>query len=217
MNDDDASLTGTEVPLEAHLGGVGKRAEEFAERLGLSTALADDLRLAGELHDLGKIDRRFQAQMVGNDPVRLAVQEAPLAKSLRGVRTRRDGWPPVRHEVASVALARSADEVLSRAHDPDLVLHLLATHHGSGRPLLRIVRDDCPQPLSYELGDVMLRTRTDFSETSLALDMADCFWRLCAKYGHHGLAWLEAILRLADHRQSEAETDGFVSAVSEAQ
>lgn len=206
MNDDDASLTGTGVSLEAHLGGVGKRAEEFAERLGLSTALAGDLRLAGELHDLGKIDRRFQAQMVGNDPVRLAMQEAPLAKSLRGVRTRRDGWPPVRHEVASVALARSADEALTRAHDPELVLHLIATHHGRGRPLLPIVRDDCPQSLSYQLGDAVLSTRTDFSETSLALDMADCFWRLCAKYGHHGLAWLEAILRLADHRQSEWES-----------
>lgn len=214
-NDDDASLTGTGVSLEAHLGGVGMRAEEFAERLGLSTELAGDLRLAGELHDLGKIDRRFQAQMVGNDPVRLAMQEVPLAKSLRGVRTRRDGWPPVRHEVASVALARSADEVLKRAHDPDLVLHLIATHHGRGRPLLPIVRDDCPQSLSYEFGDVVLSIRTDFSETPLSLDMAACFWRLSAKYGHHGLAWLEAIFRLADHRQSEWEGTAEVRLLEE--
>lgn len=204
-NDDDASLTGTEVPLPVHLSGVGKRAEGFAARLGLSAELVSDIRLAGELHDLGKVDVRFQAQMVGHDPVKLATRETPLAKSLPGVRTRRDGWPPVRHEVASVALAQSADEVLKRAHDVDLVLHLVATHHGRGRPLLRIVPDDCPQSLSYELGDAVLSTRTDFSESSLALDMADRFWRLCAKYGHHGLAWLEAILRLADHRQSELE------------
>ncbi|MDE0319334.1 MAG: type I-U CRISPR-associated helicase/endonuclease Cas3 [Acidimicrobiaceae bacterium] len=217
MNGDDASLTGTGVSLREHLNGVGKRAEGIAERLGLPSGLASDLRLAGELHDLGKIDRRFQAQMVGNDPVRLAMQDVPLAKSLRGVRTRRDAWPPVRHEVASVALAQSAAEVLRRAHDGDLVLHLVATHHGRGRPLPRIVRDDCPQVLTYELEGAVLSTRTNFSETSLALDIADRFWRLCAKYGHHGLAWLEAILRLADHRQSEAEADGFVSAVSEAQ
>lgn len=208
--DDDASLTGTGVPLAAHLSGVGRRAEEFAVRLGLPPGLASDLRLAGELHDLGKIDRRFQAQMVGNDPVRLTMLDAPLAKSLRGVRTRRDAWPPVRHEVASVALAQSAEEVLRRAHDPDLVLHLVAAHHGRGRPLPRIVPDDCPQTLSYEMEGVELSTRTDFSETPLALDIADRFWRLCAKYGHHGLAWLEAILRLADHRQSEAEaSDGL--------
>ncbi len=209
-SDDDASLTGTEVPLAAHLDGVGKRAKEFAVRLRLSAELVGDLKLAGELHDLGKVDSRFQAQMVGHDPVELAMQEAPLAKSLRGVRARRHGWPPVRHEVGSVALAQSSVAVLSRAHDPDLVLHLLATHHGRGRPLPRIVRDDCPQVLSYEMGDVVLSTRTDFSETPLALDMADRFWRLCAKYGHHGLAWLEAILRLADHRQSEVEQSGHV-------
>lgn len=214
-NDDDASLTGTEVPLPAHLSGVGKRAREFAARLGLTTELVGDFGLAGELHDLGKVDDRFQAQLVGHDPVKLAMLETPLAKSLRGIRARRDGWPPVRHEVASVALVQSADEVLRRAHDADLVLHLVATHHGRGRPLPRIVRDDCPQSISYELGDVVLSTRTDFSETSLALDMADRFWRLSAKYGHHGLAWLEAILRLADHRQSEAESAGGTRSLQE--
>lgn len=214
-NDDDASLTGTGVPLAAHLIGVGHRAEEFAVRLGLPPKLASDLRLAGELHDLGKIDTRFQAQMVGHDPVKLAMHATPLAKSLWGVRTRRGAWPPVRHEVASVALAQSSDEVLSRAHDPDLVLHLVATHHGRGRPLPRIVRDDCPQSLSYEVDGVVLSARTDFIETPLALDMADRFWRLCDRYGHHGLAWLEAILRLADHRQSEAEAHGFAATDAE--
>lgn len=214
-SDDEASMTGTEVPLDDHLAGVGERAADFAARLGLSTELIADLRLAGKLHDLGKVDRRFQAQMVGHDQVALAMLNAPLAKSLRGVRIRRDAWPPVRHEVASVALAQSADEVLGRAHDPDLVLHLLATHHGKGRPLAPINPDACPQELSYDFDGVLLSARTDFSETPLALDMADRFWRLSTRYGHHGLAWLEAILRLADHRQSEAEARGFNGISSE--
>ena len=213
--DDDPSLTGTGVSLDAHLAGVGARAAHFALQLGLSTELTEDLGLAGRLHDLGKVDCRFQAQLAGHDPVELERLNAPLAKSAPGVRTRPCAWPPVRHEVASVALAQSSPEVLARAHDSDLVLHLVATHHGKGRPLAQIVRDTSPQDLSYELNDVLLRARTDFSDTSLALQMADRFWRLGAKYGHHGLAWLEAILRLADHRQSELENTTEIRSLGE--
>ena len=213
---DEASLTGSGVLLSDHLSGVGQRAKEFAERLGLGPELCADLHLAGELHDLGKVDQRFQLQLAGNDPVRLAMLDEPLAKSLPGVRRSPGGGPPVRHEVASVALAQSNDELMDRARDPDLVLHLVATHHGRGRPLPMIIADPCPRELTYEFGDMFLTAYSEFSETNLALEIADRFWRLSAKYGHHGLAWLEAILRLADHRRSDEEAKGHADSNGEA-
>ncbi len=228
--DDKPSLTGAETNLRDHLGGVGAKAEAYGRRLGAPAEVVDDLRLAGQLHDLGKIDTRFQAQMHGHDPVLVAAANEPLAKSVPGARTRRKAWPPVRHEISSVALAQSNPAILDSAHDPDLVLHLVGTHHGYGRPLPPIRKDDDPRPLAAEGrlhedgfrlvargdddrsddseesdGQVRMSICSDLAETPLALEMADRFWRLQERYGHHGLAWLEAIFRLADQQRSAEE------------
>ena len=227
--EDAASFTGTETTLRSHLEGVGARAAGYGRRLGLSEEFVTDLRLAGELHDLGKVDCRFQAQLHGHDPVRIAASDEPLAKSLPGARTRSTEWPPVRHEFSSVALAQSNPAILENAHDRDLVLHLVSTHHGFARPLPQIKNDEDPQQLEaagrfgdegFRLcaaehpspgvpdsigGRVSMSAASDLARTPLALEMADRFWRLQERYGHHGLAWLEAILRLADHQQSADE------------
>ena len=227
--EDKPSLTGASTTLRDHLGGVGAKAEEYGGRLGLPAEVVRDLRLAGELHDLGKIDSRFQAQMLGHDPVLIAGSDEPLAKSVRGARTHWNRWPPVRHEISSVALVQSCPTVLSLANDADLVLHLIGAHHGHGRPLPPIREDDCPQQLrvvgqlhegEFRLsaasddgpdaaketpGCVRMSVSSDLAETPLALEMADRFWRLQERYGCHGLAWLEAIFRLADQQRSAEE------------
>lgn len=205
-SDQSSSFTGTAVSLRDHLDGVGQRAAQFALRLNLNEAVQEDLKLAGQLHDVGKVDSRFQLQMVGGDPVKEAMLDEPIAKSLLGVRTRPQGWPPVRHELSSVAMAQSNPEISATAHDWDLVLHLVGTHHGRARPLPPIVEDNEPQTLSFQHGEhVMESDSGGLVDSPLAIEMADRFWRLVARYGYHGLAWLEAILRLADHRQSAEE------------
>ncbi len=203
--DETASFTGARVPLREHLQGVGERAAAYAQRLGMSEGVQNDLRLAARLHDIGKVDPRFQLQMVGGDQVERAMLDEPLAKSIPGASPTRDRWPPIRHEIMSVALIQSNSEVLEEAHDPDLVMHLVETHHGHVRPLPPIVIDTDPHDLEYEHDGHHLKASTDLVDTSLALDMADRFWNLNARYGYHGLAWLEAILRLADHQQSAEE------------
>ena len=227
-SDETPSMTGTAVKLQDHLAGAGKRAAAYGRALALPDAVVGDLQLAGELHDLGKVDARFQAQLHGHDPVRMAESTATgelLAKSLPGARPRRDKWPPDRHEFSSVALVQSNPAALNGAHDEDLVLHLIGTHHGYGRPLPPIRQDDDPQPLEATArshngglqlcppahgeeqadGRMSMSVSSDLAETPLAVEMADRFWRLQERYGHHGLAWLEAILRLADHQQSAEE------------
>ena len=204
-SDQSASFTGSGVTLRRHLDGVGDRVAAYARRLGMSEEIQSDLRLAARLHDLGKVDSRFQRQMVGDDPVASAMQDEPLAKSLPGARPTRQGWPPVRHEIMSVALAQSNVGVLADAHDPDLVLHLVETHHGYARPLPPIREDPCPEVLKIDHDGLEMEASTDLVDGPLALEMADRFWRLVERYGYHGLAWLEAILRLADHQQSAEE------------
>ena len=205
--DGSVSFTGTAVTLRRHLDGVGERAAAFARRLGLNLNIQNDLRLAGCLHDLGKVDRRFQSQLVGGDPVELEMLDEPLAKSLPGTRRVYRYPRGMRHEIASAALVRSDPVILAEAYDPDLVIHLITSHHGYGRPLLPVVEDPNPQDLQYRYDGVEMTASSNLVDSDIALDGADRFWRLIDRYGYHGLAWLEAILRLADHRQSEVEAE----------
>lgn len=210
-----SSFTAREVPLAEHLRAVGETAAGFAERCGLDPGLAKDLGLAGHLHDLGKLDPRFQLMLhQGSELRQAAAAEAPLAKSAlpasdRRARQRardRSGYPPgQRHELLSVALLETAAPIAERAYDWELVLHLIASHHGDCRPFAPIESDPAPREVRWSHGDVDLTATTGHELARLDRGVPDRFWRLVDRYGWFGLAWLEALLRLADHHVSAEE------------
>ncbi|HEX7114951.1 MAG TPA: CRISPR-associated endonuclease Cas3'', partial [Steroidobacter sp.] len=215
-DEDDASASGTtRVSLHEHSRGVAHYARRFAQGCGLSAEITKDLELAGYCHDLGKADPRFQALLNNGNPWVSMLGGELLAKSERIPQGRtayeraraRSRYPKGgRHELLSVRLIEREKSLLSTAHDPDLVLHLVASHHGFCRPFAPVIDDSEPLEVVFILGGHRFSALSNTGLERLDSGMADRFWRLTRKYGWWGLAWLEAILRLADHRCSEAET-----------
>ena len=211
--DDNLSHTSKNpVSLEDHGHRVACFTKRFAETLGLEE-VADDLRLAAYLHDAGKADRRFQLMLSGGDPWNRP-DGPPLAKSGRswspGAGKRAglpEGW---RHEALSVRMAPSHPR-FADAHDPALVLWLIGSHHGLGRPFFDFLDPTPDQEPRRCLGVADWRLATGKpGPQSLAFEFRGADWPslfedLKRRYGIWGLAHLEAILRLADHRASEEE------------
>jgi len=207
--DSISSFTGLGTSLHEHLRDVEAWAGEFSSRAGLSVQLQEDLRLAGLLHDIGKSDLRFQALLQGGDPVAVAAGVL-LAKSKRqsnaAARRRaeqRSQWPRgMRHELISLALLESSPQMKERAHDLDLVRHLVASHHGWCRPWAPFFEDPEPCNVRLEVGGLSIEVDTGAIDTAFLLEVPARFRGLCRRYGWHGLAYLEALLRLGDHRAS---------------
>lgn len=211
---DTSALTGVQTSLDKHLVGVGALAGQLARHCRLGDALSADIALAGRLHDLGKSDPRFQLMLHGGDRVKAAMADRALAKSGLPANDRRarrfaqeaSGYPRgTRHELGSIDMIERSAELRAQAHDWDLVLHLVASHHGFGRPFVPVVIDEEPQPLVHSVGDIDLLGSSGHSLAALDSGVADRFWRMVRRYGWYRLAWFEAILRLADHRCSQQE------------
>lgn len=212
--EDEGSFLGSPISLTRHLEGVRDFAERFGRALGLPGEITSDLALAGFIHDLGKADPRFQLLLHGGDTVKEASARELLAKSAvpatdRVARERareRAGYPQgMRHELLSVALAERSASLRKQANDWELVLHLVGSHHGWCRPSGPPVLDPAPRDVSLEFQGETLTSSSQHGLERFDSGVAERFWRLVAKYGYWGLAWLEAVLRLADHRESERE------------
>jgi len=178
----------------------------------------DALITAATLHDWGKADRRFQAMLRSTSPFAAMASGVFLAKSgtmassaasRRNARERAGLPGGFRHEMLSVQMAES-EAVASALPAPQklraLVLHLIATHHGYGRPFAPVVEDDNPPDVSLPTGEktVCLTTLERMEHPSHALDsgVAERFWELTRRHGWWGLALLETALRLADQQAS---------------
>jgi CRISPR-associated endonuclease/helicase Cas3 len=234
---DDSFHAGRKVSLSEHSRDVETFAREYASRCGLGAWLAEHVALAAWLHDIGKADRRFQLMLRGGSEIEYFKDETPWAKSAmppgayeaHRLAQVRSGYPRgARHEVQSLAMLQAQLEALkerlkevasAKESDLDLVLHLVASHHGYCRPFAPVVIDEAPVEISLRGHASKAFGSIDFAKTTskhafhrLDSPLADRFQSLVAKYGWQELCWIEAILRLADHRASEEERNANADA-----
>jgi CRISPR-associated endonuclease/helicase Cas3 len=218
---DATSRAGRDTPilLRDHTEHVRVRVDRSCQLLPIAEWL-DTLRTAADMHDWGKADERFQALLVNGDRSDAWAQPTLWAKSAcmpvtpaerRTVR-RRTGLPDnFRHEMLSLQFAQMASELPADPIKRDLVLHLIASHHGAARPFAPVVEDDDPPLVSLKPIGLDYALTADQRRTSVShrLDsgIAERFWKLNRRFGWWGLAYLEAILRLGDQCASQREEE----------
>lgn len=217
--DETSSLARQEpVSLKNHTAHVYGVLEKTLPLLVVSS-LKEALLAAARLHDVGKADERFQALLLNGDLTDAWAQPAiwaksarlPLTAAQRHVAHRRSTLPVgFRHEMLSAQLAESIADLLQDPVLRDLTLHLIASHHGYGRPFAPVVVDDDPPDVSVPELAVSLtaKQRTDRPSHRLDSGIAQRFWSLTRRYGWWGLAYLETALRLADQHASQSEDEG---------
>lgn len=173
--------TGTPVTLDEHNAGVAKMVGRIAE----GHPERNWLVRAAQAHDLGKQVHGFQILLHG-DPLRAAAGPLLAKSGLRGGRARRAAWERsglsrgFRHEVCSLDHLHEED---------DLVQHLVATHHGHGRPWF----------------PALTEAAAEDERVHLKAGHAARFGRLLREKGPWRLAELEMLLRAADIRRSMEE------------
>lgn len=209
-DDDLLSATGQEVSLAVHSGSVTRAAEKLASRC-LALEFLEPLRTAADWHDVGKLDERFQVLLRQGDEL-AAIAGEPLAKSAeipssparrRSIREA-SGLPQhFRHEMLSLQLAGQYAPLPEAEEVSDLILHLVASHHGYARPFTPVSSDPTPPavrethcgvPLDLSAVDRAALT----APHAVGSGISERFWHLTRRYGWWGLAYLEAILRMGD-------------------
>ncbi len=160
-----------------HVGDVVKRAEAIVAGLNIDEPLKQAVIIAAKLHDHGKRRAAFQ-RVLGN------FKNAEPLWAKAGPKNRNNKLKEdYRHEFGSLVDLEGEPEFQNVAdYDlKELIRHLIAVHHGYGRPHF-------PDPFDPE----------HFDTEAIAREVPQRFARLQRKYGRWGLAYLESLLRAAD-------------------
>lgn len=192
---------------EGHQDHVAWRAQALGEAVGLDTVLINDLRIAGEYHDEGKKDKRFQ-RLLRNDR---KVRETELwAKSRYFISRAKEqelrneyrlhGW---RHEQRSVVEFLQACEMHEQLRDMNeinkqLIERLIGTSHGHGRATFRHGTEyllPAEGGASREMSPELNVFSDQLFETGGWESLID---HTNQRYGFWGISYLEALLRATD-------------------
>jgi CRISPR-associated endonuclease/helicase Cas3 len=87
----------------------------------------------------------------------------------------------------------------------DLVLHLVASHHGRCRPFAPVVGGE--GEVRWNTWRLTREQAKELAAHRIDSGVADRFWRLTRRYGWWGLAYLETLLRLGDWKASKGEVE----------
>lgn len=185
----DAAIARVEQSLSKHHEMTADAAKRIGKSLELPDSHVDMLVAAAAVHDAGKARDLWQNAM------RASKVGRPYAKTRGGgdFRVLQLNGMTYRHEFGSIADAEQSVAIQGLSADlRDLALHLVAAHHGHGRPLIAPVDPDAPPSVTVERAQAV----------------AWRFYRMQQTWGPWGLAWWEALLRAADWSASRAVNEG---------
>lgn len=175
--------TSSKLPVtwDTHTKDVVTHTTAIVGQLDLGE-LAHALIVAAQCHDFGKRRKVFQtvlgnAQWPGRVLAKSGKQGGRIAEKYR-------------HEFGSLLDAVNDEAFCALKEEwKAFVLHVIATHHGRGRPHFPADEAFDPEPRGRDV-------------PAVARAVPQRFGRLQRKYGRWGLAYLESLLRAADYAAS---------------